>query len=323
MGLILSDQKKRCKKYLSGGVRSEKHVSYTLGIVRHEGAVWLEKVGTLIGLMGMMGISVVCGCSDDDHKTKDLPFGDTAVVVVVNPVINDGNTVDVPVAYDETIVEGVAVDGVPGDDDISDPEGFAVLDALEVGDLEILFDGGPAVALVVAQQGDVMDLAVAYNGDAVEPFANFPIVYGVGADIVEFDTDADPTAVADALSTDSNIVFFEDGVYVGDLLVTGDNVIFFGEGFTERDVVIDGSVEVRGTGVRIRGFTITGDLDVHGNTFGMSFGVVYGNTAILGNSVSFLANHFCATVNVPSSSAALLHNYGLPPLGDPPAGVCP
>jgi hypothetical protein len=271
-------------------------------------------------LLVALGAAADCG---DDGNDGDLPFGDTAVVVIVNPVVNDGNTVSVPAAYDETVVEGVEVDAQPGDRDTSDAEGIAVLDQLESGELDVAFDSGASLPLSILAAGDVLDLAVAYDGNTVTPFESFPIVYGVGGEILEFSSDADPAVVADALSTDGNIVFFENGTFVGDLLISGDDVIFFGEGFTDREVVIDGSVEVRGTGVRIRGFTITGDLEVWGNQFGMAFSVVRGATSINGNSVGFLANHFCGAVSVPSSSAALLHNYGMAPLGEPPAGICP
>jgi hypothetical protein len=128
--------------------------------------------------------------------------------------------------------------------------------------------------------------------------------------------------VADALSTNGNIVFFRNGTYRGDLLITGDDVILFGEGFSERQVVIDGSVNVRGTGVRIRGFTITGDVTVPGNDFGMSFSVVQGETQILGNAVAFLRNSFCGPVTVPSSNATLLDNDGMAPLPDPSQELC-
>lgn len=40
--------------------------------------------------------------------------------------------------------------------------------------------------------------------------------------------------------------------------------------------MVDGSIEVRGGNVRIRGLTITGDLTVFGNELGMSFSIVKG-----------------------------------------------
>jgi hypothetical protein len=263
------------------------------------------------------------GCGDvNNGANPDRPFGETTIVVVVNPVINDGNTTTVPAVYDETRVSGIGVDAHPGDSDTTDENGFAVLDELDPGVIGLVFDGGPELPVTVMAEGDVLDLAVAYDGESVEAFPNFPIRYEVGGEILEFDSEADPTDVAEALSTDGNIVFFKNGVYSGDLLVTGDDVIFFGEGFTEHEVVIDGSVEVRGTNVRIRGFTITGDIEVWGNSFGMAFSAVKGATAINGNAVSFLANEFCGGVTVPSSNATLLHNAGMAPMDAPPPDAC-
>lgn len=250
------------------------------------------------------------------------PFGDTALVVVVNPTANDGNTTTVPSSWSMQR-EGVVVDADPGGSAVTDATGLAVIDDVIAGDAEIQFDAGPSLAFHIASNGDVYDLAAAYNGSEVTAYPNFPIRYGVGGEIVVFGSNARPDAVAEALSTNHNIVFFRNETYHGDLLITGDDVIFFGEGFAERQVVIDGTVTVRGTGVRIRGFTITGDVIVSGNDFGMSFSVVQGETQILGNSVAFLRNAFCGPVTVPSSNATLLDNEGMSPLPDPSEDLCP
>lgn len=267
-------------------------------------------------------LAVSLCCCGDDGIDPDRPFGKTAVVVAVNPVVNADNTSAVPACHDAGRVEGIEVDADPGDADTTDADGFAVLDELDEGAVEVVLDDGPSLPLTIVQEGDVYDLAVAFDGETARAFANFPIRYGVGGEIQVFDTKADPQQVADALSTNGNIVFFENGTYQGDLLITGDDVIFFGEGFTEHEVVIDGAVEVRGTGVRIRGFTVTGDIAVHGNNFGMAHSVVQGDTAINGESVGFLANHFCGRVTVPSSNATLLHNRGLAPMDPPDADLC-
>jgi hypothetical protein len=189
--------------------------------------------------------------------------------------------------------------------------------------LDLAFDGNAILPFTVVAEGDVYDLAVGTDGSGVAAYPNFPIRYGVGGEILVFASDANPADVSEALSTNGNIVFFENGTFVGDLEISGDDVIFFGEGFTERDVVIDGSVEVRGTGVRIRGFVITGSVTVFGNDFGMAFTVVRGDTQINGNAVAFLRNAFCGDVVVPSSNATLLDNDGLPPLSAPPVDLCP
>lgn len=271
---------------------------------------------------GILASATLMGCgSRGGLPDADQPFGESAVVVVVNPMVNDGNTTAIP-ASASTSRGDIFIDADPGGSATTDTSGLAVITEVAAGDVALLFNGDASLPLTILSNGDVYDLAVAYNGDAVAPYPNFAIRYGVGGDIVIFGSDADPDAIAEALSTNGNIVFFRNGTYLSDLLITGDDVIFFGEGFTERQVVIDGSVTVRGTGVRIRGFTIKGDVTVSGNDFGMAFGVVQGRTQILGNAVAFLRNAFCGEVTVPSSNATLLDNEGIPPLAQPPASVC-
>jgi hypothetical protein len=255
-----------------------------------------------------------CGGND-----PDTPFGETAIVVVVNPEANDGNTEPAP-GFVADLYGGVDIDADPGGAGTTDDTGLAVLHDLDDGDLDLVFDGVAALPFTIAAEGDVYDVAVAYDGEQVGLYSGFPIRYGIGGQIVEIPIDADPT---EALAEDDRIVFFEDGIHVGDLVIQGSNVILFGEGFAERSVVVDGNVEVRGTDVRIRGVTITGDLTVSGNQFGMSFGVVRGTTHLNGQAISFLRNVFCGGAEVPSSNAALYDNLGLAPFSAPGAPDCP
>lgn len=284
----------------------------------------LHRVSRLLGLcwFGFIIAVLLAGCGNRaGSRNPDQPFGSTALITVVNPQVNDGNTTAIPESA-AIVREGVGVDVDPGGAATTDATGMAVIDDVAAGEIDVLFDGGASLPLTILDNGDVYDLAVGYDGSEVTGYPNFPIRYGVGGDIVVFDSHANPDAVADALSTNGNIVFFRNGTFLGDLLITGDDVIFFGEGFTERQVLIDGSVTVRGTGVRIRGFTVTGSVTVLGNDFGMAFTVVQGETQILGNAVAFLRNALCGSVTVPSSNATLLDNEGMAPLPDPPQELC-
>jgi hypothetical protein len=270
---------------------------------------------------------LTAGCGDDDEaggpiRTPDSPFGETAIVAVVNPAVNEGNTTDTPSSLG-TERGSIVVDAEPGGAGTTDATGLAVIQELARGDLSLRFGANASLPFTVVADGDVYDLAVGLGGSAVEAFPNFPIRYAVRGTVVDFDSSATPDAIARALDTDSNIVFFKNGTYTGDLTITGDSVIFFGEGFTQRQVVIDGSVIVKGTGVRIRGFTITGNVTVDGNDFGMAFSIVRGTTDIKGNAVAFLRNAFCRPVSVPSSNATLLDNEGMAPMPAPPRERCP
>jgi hypothetical protein len=272
---------------------------------------WFETCGGALCVL-----AVACGGGGPD---PDRPFGDTAIVVVVNPPENAGNTASPP-AFVGTVIDDVRIDADPGGSARTDATGLAVLDDVDVGLTDLVFDRGPHVTIDILGAGDVHDAAIAYDGAQVGFYPGFPIRYGVGGDIIVIPTDADAT---DALATDGTVVFFEDGIHVGNLLIQGEDVILFGEGFAERAVVVDGNVEVRGGNVRIRGVTITGDLTVLGNNFGMSFSVVEGATQLQGQAISFLRNVFCGGANVPSSNAALFDNEGLAPIPAPGPPICP
>lgn len=266
-------------------------------------------------LAAVLGAAAGCG---GDGVDPNQPFGETTVVVVVNPAPNDGNTVTAP-AFVGTDIAGIDIDADPGGGGTTDDTGLAVLGDLDAGDLDLVFPGA-ALPFAIQTAGDVYDLAVAHDGSQVALYPGFPIRYGVGGDIITIATDGDAT---EALNTDSTIVFFEDGIHVGDLVIEGGDVILYGDSFDGEPVVVDGNIEVRGGDVRIRGVTITGNLTVFGNGFGMSFSVVQGQTQLNGQAISFLRNVFCQGANVPSSNAALYDNQGLPPFDAPPAPTCP
>jgi hypothetical protein len=266
----------------------------------------------------LFAVAAAAGCGDDGVD-PNLPFGETAFVVVVNPAPNEGNTVSPP-AFVGAELAGVGVDADPGGSGTTDDTGLAVLRDLDAGDVNLFVGAAAAVPLTIASRGDVYDLAVAYDGSQAGLYTGFPIRYQVGGEIVVIATDAD---ASEALGLDDTIVFFEEGVHAGNLLIEGENVILYGDTLDGEPVVIDGSVEVRGGNVRIRGVTIAGDLTVFGNNFGMSFSVVQGSTQLNGQAISFLRNVFCQGANVPSSNAALYDNEGLPPFATPPAPTCP
>lgn len=260
----------------------------------------------------------LAACGGDDGI--DSPFGATSIFVVVNPPENQGNSAGVPATFG-TVRAGVDVDAQPGGAATTDATGLAIIDEdLVAGDVSLVLDGGPSVLGDIQTEGDVYDVAIAYDGTTAQLYPGFPIHYPVGGEIIEIASDADATI---ALGTDNAIVFFEEGVHVGNLLIEGSNVILFGQGFPETSVLIDGNVEIRGGSVRLRGVTVDGDLAVFGNQFGMSFSVVRGAAQLNGQGISFLGNVFCGGANVPSSNAALFDNEGLAPLARPGAPVCP
>jgi hypothetical protein len=117
-------------------------------------------------------------CSDDDDadgrsgEGADVEFGETAIVVVVNPAVNDGHTQAVPTSLG-TRRSGVAIEAEPGGDATTAADGLAVIGGLAQGELELTLDGEPRLPFSVVADGDVYDLAVAYDGDDATAFENF------------------------------------------------------------------------------------------------------------------------------------------------------
>lgn len=274
------------------------------------------------GLMTLVLSLNVVGCGDglDFPVPPFRPFGDSAVVTIVNPVVNTAHNVGGPVPGDAR--SGILVDANPGGAATTDATGLARVEPLVVGTSALIIGTAMPLSLTVPAAGDVYDLAVAYDGATATASPNFPIRYGVGGQIVVLDSRSSPAAVSEALSTDGNIVFFRNGTFVGNLNISGSDVILFGEDLTGRSAIINGSVTVNGTRVRIRGFTITGDVSVPGNDFGMAFTTVRGATHLNGNGIALLRNVLCGGATGGSGNLSLLDNAGLAPV-PLPAGVCP
>ncbi len=279
----------------------------------------LPRPGTALPSFALVLVAVTAAAACGNGVDPDRPFGETSVVVIVNPPENDGNT-STPPDNIGSAVEDVGVEAVPGGSDRTDETGMAILGGVSAGPTDLAIEGGPHVDFEIVSDGDVYDAAVAYDGDSAAFYPGFPIRYGVGGEIIVVGTDEDAN---DPLTRDDLIVFLEGGLHEGDLVIRGQNVVLYGEGFADRSAVVDGNVEVRGGDVRIRGVTITGDLTVNGNNFGMSFSVVEGDTQLQGQAISFLANVFCNGADVPSSNAALYDNEGLAPFAAPGPPICP
>lgn len=288
-------------------------------------------------ILGLASLCFAPGCGgddDDDPEGKagsggstqkdggDVTVGTTALVAILNPMVNDSHAADTP---DElgTDRDGIEVNADPGESAVTSGDGLAVVD-VPVGDIGVLVGSAPALGLTVLAEGDVYDAAIAYDGTGAAFFANTPIRYPVGekSGAHFYDPATSFTEINNRLGQDSTVVVLRPGTYVGNLDIRGEGVLLFGEGWSDRDVVLDGDVTVNGGNVRIRGVTIQGDLTSNGNGFGISFSLVRGVTNIKGNAGAFLRNVFCGNATVPSSSATLLDNHGVPPLTTLPEGVC-
>jgi pectin methylesterase-like acyl-CoA thioesterase len=128
-----------------------------------------------------------------------------------------------------------------------------------------------------------------------------------------------PVGEVNAALAESNvIVFLRSGLYVGNLTFSGSNVTLYGEGPRGGTVRINGSVTVNGSGNRIRGAHITGNLSVPANGFGMSLSRVDGAFQLNGSGARLLQNTFCGTVSSPTTNVTAFGNAGMAPLAQPP-----
>ncbi|AUX23990.1 uncharacterized protein SOCEGT47_045210 [Sorangium cellulosum] len=264
------------------------------------------------------------GCGGDDTtgtpEDVDVSAGATAVVAIINPVVNEPHGTGVPAELGDAR-DGIVVAATPGGRDIT-AGGIAVVGA-PAGGIELDVSGA-TLSHTIQAEGDVVDAPIAFSGSAAAFFDNTPIRYAVSeASGAIFLDPSVPMADLEArLAEDGRVVVLRPGRYVGSITITGRGTLLYGEGFLERAVIIDGGITVQGEAVRLRGLTITGDLASRGNDFGISFSVVRGNVSITGNAGAFVRNVFCGETVVPSSNATLLDNHGVAPLNDLPPVVC-
>jgi len=297
----------------------------------------------MVIVLGLLGLGLAA-CGDDDSGPDDyggssgnrgdsdngrdggdgadVEVGDTVIVAIINPVINDGHKGGTPAEHGADR-NGITVDAEPGESAVSADNGLAIVD-VPAGNITL--GVGPAsIGHTVQAEGDVYDAPIAFNGTEASFFANTPIRYPVGRDFekVIFNPDDGLEDINAGLAEDDVIVVLSPGSYPGSIDIRGKGVLLFGQGWSENAVTIDGDLVANGEEIRLRGLTITGDLTSNGNNFGISFSVVHGRTTIKGNGGVFVRNVFCGDATVPSSNSTLLDNWGVAPLDEKHPGLCP
>lgn len=274
---------------------------------------------TTIRALGATTLLLAFGaCGDDDGPTgpTGIRYGETALVFLVNPIVNDINSA--VVTTPDTIRSGVDVLVPLGPSDDSDSAGVAVLVPMPAGEQTVRFTRdtlSDEVGFDIAAR-DLRDVAVAFTPAGASVMTD--VLYEFGGEVVEVGPNTSIDDVNSALSRSNVIVFFRRGVYHGDLAFSGSNVTLFGEGSIGGMVTIDGNVTVNGSGNRIRGTHVTGSLTVPASGFGISFSRVDGALAVSGSSAVFLNNTFCGEdVSISASVVTALGNRGLAPLPRP------
>jgi len=121
-------------------------------------------------------------------------------------------------------------------------------------------------------------------------------------------------SITDAITEDDMIIMLEKGNYPGPLTFTKEGTLVFGAwSATDGPLsVIEGAVTVNGGNNRFRGVKFGSSLTLSANNFSMAFCSVTGTATMTGNGMTLLRNTFSGTANVPSSSAILVDNTGIP-----------
>jgi hypothetical protein len=254
---------------------------------------------------------VVSACGENAFDPVPVNAGETTLVVMVNPVINDANGVTMPLPGFAR--SNIAISIPSGPSAATDQSGVALLRAVAPGPtLLTLSGGGSSGQLSVAvQERDLREIAVSLNNGAREMVS---VLYAFGGQMVEVSPSMSAADVNAELAKSNLMVFFRSGTYVGDLTFAGSNVTLFGEGPAGGQVLLDGNITVTGSRNRMRGVRVTRNLSVSASDFGMSFSRVDGAFQLSGSGAVLLSNVFCGATTFTGSGARLLGNAGLSPI---------
>jgi hypothetical protein len=277
-----------------------------------------------LGAAMTMAALAALGCSGGDEAAPidGPPTGQgslTSLVAIINPVVNLGHAKHIPFEMGSER-DGIPIDASPGSASTFH-EGIAKV-YTGTGFIELRI-GNARIGYSVPMAGDAHDAIFGYNGSSVSFYQNGLVRHPVGeaAGAVSFGpTDALATIQAELAKAD-RVVVLRAGIYKGDLTIDGVAAMLCGEDFADNAVVIDGSVTVSGSRVRLRGLTITGDLVAKARDFGMNLSKVEGSTTITGDAPQLVRNVFCSVAELQTSNATLLDNFGLAPAAAP-AGAC-
>jgi hypothetical protein len=254
---------------------------------------------------------LACG-GDGPTDPPDAVYGETTVVYVLNPVVNDVNAVVVPAPGTARTGVEVAVTGGPSGS--TGANGDLALAPIPLGARPVSFTASSTageLSLDIAQ-GDLREIAVALDGAGAGTMADVRYIFG--GTVVEITPAMTIAQVNTELARSNLIVFLRAGTYTGDLNFSGSGVTLFGEGSQGGSVLINGNVTVSGSGNRLRGARIAGNLSVPGSGAGVSYSRVAGALSVDGSNAVLLNNAFCGTAVVTGSGALAIGNAGLAPI---------
>ena len=258
----------------------------------------------------LVALAAACGGGEDGIAPTDVRFGDTALVLVLNPGINDGNRS--PVAMPGPTRAGVTVRSDDGLSYKTEADGIAVLAPLSPGARTISVSGGgiDGSFAVTMGAGELREVALAAEGARAEIMLDLDYK---SDRVIEISPTMTSAQVNDALRVSDRVVFLTGGVYIGDLDFSGSRVTLFGEGVLGGMVTLQGNVMMSGSDSRIRGARITGNLSIPASGTGLSFSRVDGMTTAAGSDTTLLANSLCGSAAITGSGSLVVGNTGVSP----------
>jgi hypothetical protein len=264
---------------------------------------------------------IACGGASNAPVPSPAPtsvaYGDTAVIVWINPPINDANQLSVPAPG--TVRAGVVVDVVGEAAVKTASDGIAVLANVASGQQTLQFSGAATGSLAITlADKELREIAVALDATGAHLMAD--LHYRFGDTVVDVTPTMTEAEINTALNGSNEIVLFHSGTYNGNYLFSGSQVTLFGEGLMGGSVTLNGSITVNGSNDRIRGTRIVGGLSIDGGSFGMTYSHATGPVQLVGGSAIFIDNNLCGGGTFDGGSNGVLENYGVSPLAAPPAG---
>jgi hypothetical protein len=251
-----------------------------------------------------------CGSNDAQVDPTSVHFGDTALVVVVNPAVNDLNRHSVAMPGSER--GGVELRTDDGVSDTTGADGIAVLAPLQAGARTVTVAGGGMTGTfsVMLTAGALREVAIAQAGGQAQIMVDLDYKTDHVFEVMPAMTSAQ---VNDALKVSDRVVFVHGGTYAGDLDFSGSRVTLFGEGILGGSVVLQGNVTMSGSDSRIRGTHITGSLAIPASGTGVSFSRIDGAITAMGSDTTLLANALCGGATVTGSGSTIVGNAGTAP----------
>jgi hypothetical protein len=267
---------------------------------------------TLLCLLMLSACGDDGGATPDANSPTDIPFGTTAIVVVVNPPINDANAeTGLPTPGD--VVAGVTLTTDDGVSATTGADGIAVLAPVTAGTRTITVSGtvtGGTFTVMVADK-TLREVALATDTGRAQVMVNVDYKADQAFEVSPTMSNAEVNAV---LAVSDRVVFFKGGSYTGDLTFGGSRVTLFGEGVLGGNVKLEGNMTVTGSDSRIRGAHISGSLTIPASKVGLSFSRVDGAVMSEGSDGMLLANALCGTETVSGSGTVVIGNRGAPPM---------